>query len=93
MPIFRNKPKRRRSKSPYPQAGTPSGDAVIGPCNGEGCDRILKRHDIFFCMADGKTLCLDCCEKVPGVQLSAMILKEPTETVSTAIIWDGEFPS
>lgn len=92
--MFRQKRSRKRHSSPYPHLGTPAGDQSIGPCQGEGCDRQLRRGDIFFCLADGRTLCIDCYEKIPGISLARAIPAEAPQAVKQpASVWDGEFPT
>ena len=64
-----SRPKRAKAskRSPYPARGTAAGDALMGPCAGEGCDRQLYRGDIFFTPLSGGIHCVDCWEKAPGV--------------------------
>lgn len=88
MPIFRQRRKRR--KDPYPRQGTPEGDALIGPCDGAGCERTLKRYDIFFCLLSGRTLCLDCYERT-GADLASAIPSDPTP-IEQPLVFDGELP-
>lgn len=96
MPMFRSKPAKKRRKDPYPRLGTPEGDASIGPCTGEGCDRQLRRGDLFWCMMSGATLCIDCYSRVPGIDLATC--PPPSDPPPQAakqpetLIWDGAFP-
>lgn len=61
------RPKQSR-RSPYPARGSTAGDMSVGGCHGDSCDRQLYRGDIFFTDATGRLLCVDCWEKVPGVE-------------------------
>lgn len=101
------RPKRspkRRNASPYPHRGSPAGDTIVGTCDGEGCARELQRGDIFFINAVNQLFCIDCREKLPGVD-AAMHRRASREQeavfieagvggveVPDLVIWDGEFP-
>jgi len=50
----------RRKKSPYPARGTEAGEQIVGPCEGEGCERILRRGDSFTVLLGDRLLCTEC---------------------------------
>lgn len=106
-------PTRRRSPKPqsrhktsghhpnYPRRGTPAGDKQIGTCDGEQCDRLLLRGDMFFITLAEQLYCLDCWEKVPGVDLGKSVpaelheipaSKRAPEPPADHFVWDGAFP-
>lgn len=63
----------------------------MGPCDGDGCGREMFRGDIFFINALGFLLCVDCWEKVPGVDASMHRAEHVTDV--REMVWDGEFPA
>jgi len=50
----------RRRAYPGPVRGTPIGDEVVGPCQGEGCGAILHRGDEFITLIGGVLVCGKC---------------------------------
>jgi hypothetical protein len=86
LPIFRQKRPKRR-KDPYPRLGSPEGDALIGPCTGKGCDRQLRRGDIFFTMLSGDLFCIDCYERA-GHDLATATPSDPPPNLT----FDGDLP-
>jgi hypothetical protein len=84
-----------KPRSPYPHRGSPAGDAVIGTCDGAGCERTLHRGDIFFTMLDSHLYCIDCYEQMPCISIAedrATPAQEQAVIEANALVWDGDFP-
>jgi len=52
-------PPRGRS-SPYPALGSPQGDEIIGKCQIAGCEKDLRRGEVFFYFLKPGFVCLNC---------------------------------